>query len=143
MTTRAPRIQITLQPDTRSIFIRLAAAQDRPVASVIAEFLEETAPALSNVVRVVESAKNAVRRTGACEREKWQAAEAQLLHNVHQATSALHSTEATLRQFELDVSPPRASRDAAPPRRAARARIDPTSTNRGVNKTRKQRSGHA
>ena len=141
MTTRTPRIQITLKPEARSIFERLSAAQDRPVATVIAEFLDETAPALQNVVDVVERAKNAVSRVGKEERERFAVAEAQLLQHQHTALSALAGVDAAMGQLSLDLDRKGrpGARFRAPPVRSA---DDPPDTNRGVNKDiRKPNSG--
>ena len=70
MNQRSPRIQITLKPEIRDIFQRLALAQSVPMATIIAEFLEEAAPALKKVARVVETAKDAVARAGRGERDR-------------------------------------------------------------------------
>lgn len=134
MTQRTPRIQITLKPEARSIFERLSAAQDRPVATVIAEFLDETAPALQNVVDVVERAKNAVSRVGKEERERFAIAEAQLLQHQHTALSALAGVDAAMGQLSFDLSRKKSASPSAASLRASTAERDPPDTNRGVNK---------
>lgn len=137
MNQRTPRIQLTLKPETRSIFERLAAAQERPIATIISEFLDETAPALQNVVTVVERAKNAVSRAGKQERERFAIAESQLLQHHHTAMSALHGADAAVGQLALDLgrsrSAPHGVVSAARLRSAGR-KPDPHDTNRGVNK---------
>lgn len=124
MSQRSQRTQITLAPDTRAIFQRLAVAQERPLATIIAEFLDETAPALQNVVAVVERAKDAVSRVGREERERFAVAESQLLHHQHTALSALAGVDAALGQLSLDLH--RSGRSgggvSAPP---GRRRTDP------------------
>lgn len=141
--TRTPRVQITLKPETRAIFARLSAAQDRPEATVIAEFLEETAPVLSNVVTVVERAKNAIQKAGMKERQSYAVAEAQLLQHQHTALSALAGFDATMTQLGLDLDPvhTKARKAAVPGASSTRKgrlpvarRSDPLDTNRGVNK---------
>lgn len=138
MTQRTPRIQLTLKPEARSIFERLAAAQDRPIATIISEFLDETAPALQNVVSVVERAKHAVSRAGKQERERFAIAESQLLQHHHTAMSALHGADAAVGQLALDLgksrSAPRGVASVARLRSAGR-KSDPPDTNRGVNKS--------
>lgn len=141
MKKQTPRIQITLTAHTRVMFQRLAAAQDRPVASVIAEFLEETAPALQNVVRVVESAKDVVRRIGRQEREGFAVAEAELLQHQHAALSALSGAEAAIGQLSLNLQYAQAAEKAGLPRRPLAPRVDPQPSNRGVNKTKISKNG--
>ncbi len=130
---RTPRVQITLKPDTRAIFVRLAAAQDRPEATIIAEFLDETAPALANVVDVIERAKNIVSRVGQQERERFAIAETQLLQHQHTAMSALAGVNASMLQLGLDLDRAPVSEKAGLPRRSPVPRPDPPDTNRGVN----------
>lgn len=140
MSQRTPRIQITLKPEARSIFERLSAAQDRPVATIIAEFLDETAPALQNVVAVVERAKDAVSRVGREERERFAIAEAQLLQHQHAAMSAFCGVDAAMGQLALDLGQkgrPGVRFRASPVRRPD----DPPDTNRGVNTSTKKPSG--
>lgn len=136
MTQRTPRIQLTLKPEARSIFERLAAAQERPIATIISEFLDETAPALQNVVSVVERAKDAVSRAGKQERERFAIAESQLLQHHHTAISAMHGAEAAVGQLALDLGRMQSAQHAvastARLRRAVRE-FDPHDTNRGVN----------
>lgn len=142
MTQRTPRIQITLKAEARSIFERLSAAQDRPVATIIAEFLDETAPALQNVVGVVERAKNAVSRVGKAERERFAVAEAQLLQHQHTALSALAGVDAAMGQLSLDLSRKKSAQTGGVAEPRAGSERDPPDTNRGVNtSTNKPHSG--
>lgn len=139
---RTPRVQITLKPETRAIFSRLAAAQARPEAAVIAEFLEETAPALKNVVHVVEKAKNIVQRVGERERDRFALAEQHLLQLAAEAQSKLHGASAVLCQLDLDLGKRQPARGVAkaPPRSRVPVGVseaDPQRTNRGVNIKRK------
>ena len=140
MNQRTPRIQITLKPEVREIFQRLASAQDVPVATIIAEFLAETAPALQNVLRVVELAKGAVARVGKEERDRFAIAEAELLQHQHTALSALAGVEACMAQLNFDLagkSKGDASAKTPTAASATRPDLDPTYTNRGVNMTTK------
>ena len=141
-TARTPRVQITLKPATRAIFLRLSAAQDRPEATIIAEFLDETAPALQNVVAVVERAKNIVSKVGQQERERFAIAEAELLQHTHTALSALAGVDASMMQLDFDLNqaaPGTSQRHAAGGRGtgSARPNPDPPDTNRGVNTKRR------
>jgi hypothetical protein len=139
MNQRTPRIQLTLKPEARSIFERLAAAQDRPLATIISEFLDETAPALQNVVAVVERAKNAVSRVGKEERERFAIAESQLLQHQHTALSALAGVDAAMGQLSFDLGKSKSAARApvadalAPHPAPGKRQPDPHDTNRGVN----------
>jgi hypothetical protein len=139
MNQRTPRIQLTLKPEARSIFERLAAAQDRPVATIISEFLDETAPALQNVVAVVERAKNALSRVGKEERERFAIAESQLLQHQHTALSALAGVDAAMGQLSFDLDRQRSASaaaracDSSQSTRTRKRQPDPHDTNRGVN----------
>lgn len=138
--TRTPRVQITLSPATRAIFARLAAAQARPEATIISEFLDETAPALANVVKVVERAKNIVSTVGREERDRYAIAEAQLLQHAHTALSALAGADATMMQLGLhlgDSASLHGSDAGADGAGSYAARSDPPDTNRGVNTKRR------
>jgi hypothetical protein len=143
---RTPRVQITLKPATRAIFARLSAAQDRPEATIIAEFLDETAPALQNVVAVVERAKNIVSRVGQQERERFAIAESQLLQHQHTALSALAGMDASFGQLAFDLEKSRSAAPApvadasAPHPVTGKRQPDPPDTNRGVN-TRTRKTG--
>lgn len=141
MNQRTPRIQITLKAEVRSIFQRLASAQGLPVATIIAEFLEETAPALQNVVRVVELAKDAVSRVGKEERDRFAIAEAEILQHQHTALAALSGVEASMLQLSFDLAGKANGKAQRPvsalPSGAALSVGDPTYTNRGVNMTTK------
>ena len=136
-TLRTPRVQITLRPETRAIFARLAQAQERPEATIISEFLDETAPALSNVISVVERAKNVIAKVGEKERERYAVAEAQLLQHTHTALSALAGTDAVFGQLGLDLGRATVAEKAGLPRRARSPSADPPDTNRGVNTKRR------
>lgn len=134
LNSRTPRVQITLKPATRAIFARLAAAQERPEASIIAEFLDETAPALQNVVAVVERAKNIVSRVGQQERERFAVAESELLQLMHESQAKLHQADAVMGQLSLDLSKGEKGAKGGGARDARPARPpDPPDTNRGVN----------
>lgn len=54
---RAPRLSITLRPDTRALVDRLAALNGTPAARVIAEVIEEAAPVLSRIADAIERVK--------------------------------------------------------------------------------------
>lgn len=141
MNERSRRIQITLGADSRAIFQRLAKAQKRPLATLVAEFLDETAPALQNVVDVVERATNAISRVGKEERERFAVAEAQLLQHHHTALSALSGVDSVMGQLALDLERRESAqtRGVAEPR--ARSERDPPPSNRGVNMTGKSKNG--
>jgi hypothetical protein len=141
--SRTPRVQITLKPATRAIFARLSAAQERPEATIIAEFLDETAPALQNVVAVVERAKNIVSRVGQQERERFAVAESELLQLVHESEAKLHQADAVMGQLSLELGKRdggTGERFRASPVRSRERHPDPPDTNRGVN-TRKRNTG--
>lgn len=143
LNARTPRVQITLKPATRAIFSRLSVAQERPEATIIAEFLDETAPALQNVVAVVERAKNIVSRVGQQERERFAVAESQLLQLMHESQAKLHAADSVIGQLSFDlgkinIAPREPEADAlAPPQAPVERQPDPTGTNRGVNMKRK------
>ena len=144
MTQRSRRIQITLGDDSRAIFQRLAKAQKRPLATLVAEFLDETAPALQNVVDVVEKATNAISRVGKEERERFAVAEAELLQHHHAAVSAMTGAQGVVDQLVLDLG----RKDSAPREVVSEARLrsavrrpDPPPSNRGVNMTGKSKNG--
>jgi hypothetical protein len=144
LNTRTPRVQITLKPATRAIFSRLSAAQDRPEATLIAEFLDETAPALQNVVAVVERAKNIVSMVGQQERERYAVAESQLLEIMNDSLANLDKADTVISQLSLDLGKTR-SASPSPGEQAGFPRLrssgkrqpDPTGTNRGVNMRKK------
>lgn len=131
--TRTPRVQITLKPETRAIFSRLAEAQERPEATIIAEFLDETAPALSNVVRVVQRAKNAIARVGQQERERFAHAESQLLQIAADSLRNVDRIDDVVNQYGLDLGEISGEKAAEPPSRPNTPISDPPDTNRGVN----------
>lgn len=146
LNSRTPRVQITLKPATRAIFSRLSAAQERPEATIIAEFLDETAPALQNVVAVVERAKNIVSKVGQQERERYAIAESQLLQIMHESQAKLHAADAVIGQLSFDLGKSKSAARApvadalAPHPATGKRQPDPTGTNRGVN-TRKKSTG--
>lgn len=143
LTTRTPRVQITLKPATRAIFSRLSAAQDRPEATIIAEFLDEAAPALQNVVAVVERAKNIVVKVGQQERERYAVAESQLLEIMNDSLANLQQADTVIAQLSLDLGKSKSAsrapvaRASAPHPVTGTRQPDPTGTNRGVNTIKK------
>lgn len=136
---RSSRIQITLSEQSRGIFQRLAKAQKRPLATLVAQFLDETAPALQNVVDVVEMATNAISRVGKEERERFAVAEAELLQHQHTALSALAGVESVMSQLSLDLAGKAGGKVPSPvsalPSGSALSDRNPHCSNRGVNKT--------
>ena len=136
MQARTPRTYITLTPESRAVFVRLAAAQRRPVATLIAELLHEMAPVWANVVPVVERAVEVIKRTGQRERDMYAKAEADLLQHMNAALGVLSSTEQTISQLDLDLAGASHSRKSAlassMPSLSAMP-TDPPDTNRGVN----------
>lgn len=140
MNERSRRIQITLGADSRAIFQRLAKAQKRPLATLVAEFLDETAPALQNVVDVVERATNVISRVGKEERERFAVAEAQLLQHQHTALSALAGMDATFGQLSLDLERKKSAPTVGVAQPRAQAERDPPPSNRGVNMTKKSKT---
>lgn len=131
--TRTPRVQITLKPETRAIFSRLAEAQERPEATIISEFLDETAPALSNVVRVVQRAKNAIARAGQLERERFAQAESELLQIASDSLKNVGRMEDVVTQYGLELGDGSVDKAAQPRSRPKPPKSDPPDTNRGVN----------
>lgn len=140
MTKRTARVQITLAPEVLTIFRRISIAQKRPMTKIIAEFLGETAPALQNVLHVVEMAANAVKTVGKNEREAFQVAEAELLQHASNAMAALDGVESTFAQLALELGG-NPAQSAAP---AAGAQMlspqTPQRTNRGVNSGKKSKN---
>lgn len=59
MPATSPRFTITVHPETDTALKRLAAAQGRPVASIIREFLEGVTPTLNDLAQALESVKHA------------------------------------------------------------------------------------
>jgi hypothetical protein len=56
MPTIKPRVQVTLESSTHEVIQRLAALQGRTRGSIIAELLDEVAPALTRTVALLEAA---------------------------------------------------------------------------------------
>jgi hypothetical protein len=57
MPSSRPRIQLLLPDTTRAAFGALAAAQGRPLATVIAELLHEMEPQIISLAKLTEHAK--------------------------------------------------------------------------------------
>jgi hypothetical protein len=57
MPTAKPRIAIILPDSTREAFVALAEAQDRPLATVIADLLHEMEPQIISLAKLTEHAK--------------------------------------------------------------------------------------
>jgi hypothetical protein len=57
MPSTRPRIQLLLPESTREAFAALAAAQGRPLATVIADLLHEMEPQIISLAKLTEHAK--------------------------------------------------------------------------------------
>ena len=63
MATTKPRITVTLEPRTHEVLARLAAVSHKSMSSIVAQFVDVSAPSLERVVVVMERAKAAPKET--------------------------------------------------------------------------------
>ena len=93
MATSKPRITITLEPGVYDVVNRLAAASDKSMSAVVAEFLDLAHPQMSRAVRILEAAAKAPDQ-----------ARADVLTALNKAEAALMPALVKgLRQAELDL----------------------------------------
>tara|TARA_Y100001968_G_C18791428_1_gene451350 strand:+ start:44 stop:457 length:414 start_codon:yes stop_codon:yes gene_type:complete len=59
MPTVKPRVQVTLEPETHEVIERFARLQNRTRGAVIAELLNEIAPAIGRTISLLEAAQEA------------------------------------------------------------------------------------
>ncbi len=59
MPTAKPRVQVTLEPETHEVIERFARLQNRTRGAVIAELLDEIAPAIGRTISLLEAAQEA------------------------------------------------------------------------------------
>lgn len=81
MPTVKPRVAVTLEPATHEVIARLADLQGRTRGAIIAELLDEVAPALTRTVALLEAAAAAPEQVKAGLRS--------VVENVHQELVAL------------------------------------------------------
>lgn len=56
MSTRTPRIQVTLGEDAYGVVTRLAALQKRPRSTIVSEVINDLAPVLAQLIDTMEAA---------------------------------------------------------------------------------------
>lgn len=106
MPTNNPRVQVTLDPDSYATYKRFAELAERPLGSVIAEFLIEARPQFEKLGAILQEAHRLQERT---DEER-----ASFLHKLTFAQGAVHGSLVGM-QSAIDFS---SSEPAAGDRRA-------------------------
>lgn len=79
MATSKPRITISLEPQAYEVISRLAAANRKPMSSVVTDFLDLARPQMERMVAILEAARSAPDQARASIRKSLDRAESVLL----------------------------------------------------------------